>query len=363
MGDSPLSNGGPLSIRSKFGSYAVVASAELGLALTASTLGGKTWIVIDEAVLALHRPLISACVPPERIVALAATEESKSFERLTPAFLSLLDSGFRRDCTLLAIGGGVIQDISAFIAAVLMRGVRWEFIPTTLLAQCDSCIGAKSSINIGKHKNQLGCFYPPAVIHMVEPLLATLPQEAIRSGLGEIVKFHLLSGSADWQAIQPMIPNPDKSVLGALIWKSLDIKRPYIEEDEFDKGIRNLLNYGHTFGHAYESVTGFSIPHGIAVSLGIATATYISEHMGLVEAGHFNDVNSVLKKLYHPFEKLLAGTDVRSITRAMRTDKKNVHGKTYVILTHGPGRMEKVSVDLEALEPMLTDLIAHVLQT
>jgi 3-dehydroquinate synthase len=346
MAATPSSEPRRLEIASRSGTYAVVPAAGLVDALAIATAGGKSWLVIDEAVLALHRDAVARAAASDRIVALPATEEAKSFERLGPVFAALLESGFRRDCTLVAVGGGVIQDIVAFVATVLIRGVRWELIPTTLLAQCDSCIGAKSSINIGRFKNQLGSFYPPERIHLAPALLDSLPEEAMRSGMGEIAKFHLLEGRDAWDAVRSRLGATRPPDLEALIWKSLGIKRRYIEEDEFDRGVRNLLNYGHTFGHAFESATAFGIPHGIAVALGMSAATFISERRGMAPAGHFDEIHAALRPLYAPSAPRLRDAGMESVLAAMRTDKKNVHGATYVILTRGPGRMEKTRVDL-----------------
>ncbi len=350
-----------IDISSRSGPYAVESAETISQAVSRACVAGKTWVLADASVFALHDEAILESVSRERILTLEANEEAKSFERLAPVFTWLLKGGFKRDCTLLAIGGGVIQDISAFVATVLVRGIRWDFIPTTLLAQCDSCIGAKSSINIGSYKNQLGSFYPPAVIHLVPAVLATLPREAVFSGLGEVIKFHLLDGKPAWEAIQRELLPERIPALEPLIWTSLGIKKRYIEVDELDTGIRNLLNYGHTFGHAFESATGFGIPHGIGVALGMSAATFISARRHLVSAEHFLEVDSVLRRIYRPFEQRLRDAGMESILSGMRADKKNTHGATYVILTNGPGAMVKTKVDLDKeIAPLLTEFIRAI---
>ncbi len=358
----PASGRRTLRIASRFGDYQVQEAADLAAALAESCPGAKTWILVDASIDRLHAAEIRRQCPEGRIQVIAASEEAKSFEHLGPLISAVLAGGFRRDCRLLAIGGGVVQDIAAFIAAITMRGVEWAFIPTTLLAQCDSCIGAKSSINIGPFKNQLGSFYPPRRILLVHALLLSLPGDAIRSGLGEIVKFHLVEGPSAWSEIQEVGVSPSPQRLEALIWRSLAIKRRYIEEDELDRGIRNLMNYGHTFGHAFESVTAFGIPHGIGVALGMACATFVSQAMGLVGPAHFLEVDRVLRPIYEPFQQRLAGLPIAGILQAMRSDKKHVAGTTYVILTRGPGAMEKVAVDLDAVvRPALTGFLDRIL--
>ena len=128
-----------------------------------------------------------------------------SFEKLAPVFVWLLENGLKRDGRLLVIGGGVLQDIGCFIASVLFRGVRWEFIPTTLLAQCDSCIGSKSSINIESYKNQIGTFYAPDRVLLVTQALQTLPWDEVRSGLGEVIKLHLIAGDEPFCRIMKLL--------------------------------------------------------------------------------------------------------------------------------------------------------------
>jgi 3-dehydroquinate synthase len=292
-----------------------------------------------------------------------ATESQKSIENLPWIFSSLLERGFRRDCELLAVGGGVIQDTACFVSSVLLRGVRWSFIPTTLLAQCDSCIGSKSSINIGKFKNQIGNFYPPNEIALTTGVLSTLPPDEIRSGMGEAIKLHLLSGEADVAALRQLLSayETDLATLREIIWSSLHIKQRYIEVDEFDKGVRNILNYGHTFGHAYESVTGYAIPHGIAVSLGVATATFVSEKLALAPAGHFAEVNALLYPWYAPYHLQVARLDVDKLLAAMKLDKKNTSTVMNCILTAGFGKMEKRSVDpATELHPLLRDFFVQL---
>jgi 3-dehydroquinate synthase len=275
---------------------------------------------------------------------LVATEEQKSFEKLAPVFVWLLENGLKRDGRLLVIGGGVLQDIGCFIASVLFRGVRWEFIPTTLLAQCDSCVGSKSSINIQTYKNQIGTFHAPDRVLLVPQILGTLPWDEVRSGLGEVIKLHLIAGEEPFRRIMSLLTDvrSDATVLPACVRSSLKIKKPYIEKDEHDTGIRNLLNYGHTFGHAYESATHYAIPHGIAVTLGVLTATYVSAQMGLVTADYFQELKDALAVWYQPYEQQLKVLPMEGILSAIKLDKKNTKEGLHCILTRGAGRMEKM---------------------
>lgn len=352
-----------MCIKSSVHDYEVDEFARLDEAIGKILAGRKIFAVVDRKLFALpHADALSA-LDPQRTLQVEASETQKSFENLAWIFSALLERGFRKDCELLAVGGGVVQDITCFVASVLLRGAKWHFIPTTLLAQCDSCIGSKSSINIGKFKNQIGNFYPPNGVALVTGILDTLPPDEIRSGLGEAIKLHLLSSEADFRRLQgwlEALPS-DPAKISDIIWSSLKIKQRYIEVDEFDKGVRNILNYGHTFGHAYESVTNYAIPHGTAVTLGVATATYFSEQLGLAPAGHFAEVGTFLKPWYEPFQQKIKTLSVQQIAGAMKLDKKNTSGTMNCILTRGFGRMEKMAVDPETqLLPLLEKFLGSL---
>ncbi len=351
-----------LSISSKFHSYTVEPAQSLDEVITGRCPPGQTFILVDRNVQQLYPSAFSDGVATNRIFSIEATEEQKSYEQLTPLFTQLLETGFRKDCILLVIGGGVLQDIGCFIASVLFRGVRWELVPTTLLAQCDSCIGSKSSINIGAFKNQIGTFYPPHRIHMISDILQTLPPDEIRSGLGEIIKLFIVAGGAAFDGLAQRLDDfEDPGVLQELIHESLRIKKRYIEQDELDKGVRNLLNYGHTFGHAYESATNYAIPHGIAVTLGIATATYFSEQLGMVENGSYRAMVRMLYPFFAPYHEHLLAAEPERILKAMKLDKKNTGSVINCILTEGPGALKKVPLSLdEQVAPMMSGFLANL---
>lgn len=335
-----------LTIQSSRRSYAVEEYDSPAEALGSVAAEG-TLVLIDQFIFEHHRDQIQKT--NLKCLTLLATEEQKSFEKLTPVFVWLLENGLRRDGLLLVIGGGVLQDMGCFIASVLFRGVRWELIPTTLLAQSDSCIGSKSSINIESYKNQIGTFYPPDRVLLVADFLRTLPLDEVRSGMGEVIKLHLLAGEEPfrWLSLRLARVHTEAAVLPECIRASLLIKQPYIEKDEHDTGIRNLLNYGHTFGHAYKSATHYAIPHGIAVTLGLLTATFISARMGLVTDDHFQSLHAMLAPWYQPYEQKLKTLPIETILAAIKLDKKNTRQGLHCILTRGPGRMEKVRLGIE----------------
>ncbi len=351
-----------MQIQSKSHSYAVAEAASLREALQNASAGQRTYALVDERVAALYPDAFAGTLPPENVRLIEATESAKSLDALSPHIEWLLGVGFRRDCLLLVVGGGVLQDLSCFIASTLFRGVRWSLIPTSLLAQCDSCIGSKSSINVGHYKNQLGTFYPPHEVLLAFDVLGSLPPDEIRSGLGEAIKLHLIEGEAAVQALKPKLAGLEArpELLREIVWDSLAIKKRFIEEDEFDKGIRNLLNYGHTFGHAYESATDYGIPHGISVTLGVLTATFFSSRLGWVSPDYFQSLHEWLTPYYAPYQKTLAAADPERIIAAMRQDKKNTGDTLGCILTCGAGQMEKTKLSFDGqVRPLLSEWLCE----
>jgi 3-dehydroquinate synthase len=249
-------------------------------------------------------------------------ETIKSYEGTIDIFKSLLDLKLQKNHTLVGIGGGIIQDITCWIASTFMRGISWNFIPTTLLAQADSCIGSKSSINFKSYKNILGSFYPPKKIIINNLFLNTLNEVDIRSGMAEIIKLLIIDKFDFNQNLN----------INELIFKSLTIKKKFIEDDEFDKGIRNILNYGHCFGHALESITNYTIPHGIAVAMGMDMANALSDIENNTDNLYFKKYHNILKPLYYSFLDL--DFDINLFIIAISKDKKNINDFINIIIPY-----------------------------
>lgn len=273
------------------------------------------------------------------------SEKQKNFLALKPLIETLINKSFRRNNRLVAIGGGITQDITAFIASIIFRGVEWVFFPTTLLAQADSCIGGKTSINIGAHKNQLGNFYPPKKIYIITEFLKSLPKSDFKSGMGEMLHFFLVSGENDFFYYRDKYQKAftDDLVLKSLIKRNLEIKKYFIEIDEFDKKERLLLNYGHSFGHAIESLTNYKVPHGIAVSYGMDIANFISLKLNFIEMNIYNQIRSQLKLIWEGTD--LGNINISDFEVALSKDKKNIGNSYQLILTKGIGKMIKHGVN------------------
>jgi 3-dehydroquinate synthase len=344
-----------MRIRSKSHPYEVVESPSVRAAVSAIDGYESAYYLIDRRVAELYASDFEGVIPVERRYLIEASEHAKSYEQVAPVICWLLEAKFRRSSQLVVIGGGVLQDIGCFIASVLMRGVRWTLLPTTLLAQCDSCIGSKSSLNINRFKNQLGTFYPPHQVRLSFDFLQTLRTEEIFSGLGEAIKLHIIDGPQAVERLrrQLSVADPAELPLREIIWSCLPIKQRFIEEDEFDRGVRNFLNYGHTFAHAFESATNYAIPHGIAVSMGVVFASYFAERLELAPRGYFEEIHHWTRPYFAKYVDTLKAAPASSILDAMRQDKKNTGAEVTFVLARGPGMMGKVALDAQAVPALV----------
>jgi len=210
----------------------------------------------------------------DRRILVNAAESNKALECMAEIILKLRELGANRSTHLVAVGGGVIQDIATFSASIYMRGIRWTYIPTTLLSMADSCIGGKSSINVLGYKNLIGNFYPPSEVWVDVDFVATMDPENIVGGLFEAAKICYARGYEDFKSY--LSDGPDarasKDNIQSIINRALRTKKWFIETDEFDQKERLLLNFGHTFGHAIEASTHFGVSHGVAVGIGMMVA-------------------------------------------------------------------------------------------
>jgi len=333
-----------LVIQSHKGQYAVFFEEEV-LPENTHFPEGESHFLIDSKVARFYESNLKPILEHPNTILIEANENSKSIENIIPIFERLVRDKVRRGHVLIAIGGGIIQDITCFIASVLLRGLLWKFIPTTLLAQADSCIGSKSSINLGSTKNILGTFNPPEKIFICPKFLETLDSHVIRSGIGEIIKVHAIEGVSkfDQLAKDYDLLFSDQIVMQKYIRSALLIKRKFIEEDEFDRGIRNIFNYGHSFGHAIESTTNYLIPHGIAVTIGMDMANYISVKRGLLPVEHHRRMHPVLLRNYEKYADIPISVDL--MLSELRKDKKNSNTMLGLIFPVGRGAtIQKIQV-------------------
>jgi 3-dehydroquinate synthase len=341
-----------LDIKSGRGSYEVHFLPTLKACL-ASAQSESSFFLVDEKVYGLYRGDFAA-LEPARCITWVANETNKTFANIEPLFEKLMKAGFKKNSHLVVVGGGILQDVGGFVASVIYRGVTWDLIPTTLLAQADSCIGAKTSINLTFAKNLLGTFCAPRRVWLTTEVLKTLSPGDIHSGLAEAVKLAMVEGGENIDWMRANLPHAlEGRGLEEFLYRALLIKKRYIEEDEFDKGIRNLLNYGHTFGHAFEAVTNYEIPHGIAVGLGMRAASFFSVQLGLAPKSYFDDTTALMKPLTDAYVALLKKSPASIYVQVMKSDKKNTSMDITLILGKGHGGLAKHPLPAEKTEQML----------
>lgn len=275
-----------------------------------------------------------------KFIPINANERAKDYSEISKVIKKILKIGIKKNNNLIAIGGGITQDISSFIASILFRGIKWKFIPTTLLAQGDSCIGGKTSINFQGYKNQLGNFYPPDQIYIDTKFILGLKNSDLYSGVGEMAHYFFVDSKKMYNFFQDKYEKAlirDTNAINVLVYNALQIKKKFIEKDEFDQKERLILNYGHTYGHAIETSSNYKLPHGISVSYGMDISNFVSYRLGFIDKNLFYQMRNCLKKIYK--RKLPKNINTKSLVDALRKDKKNIDSNLRFIATKGLGKM------------------------
>jgi len=335
MEDTPMYN---FTVKSSIHDYEVKFIEDTQKTLLDELKEGDV-IIIDNRIKSLYGEVLLPVLEKFHHIGIDAQETVKSYQGVEPIMQHLIENGFRKNHRLVAIGGGITQDATAFIASIMYRGVKWLFFPTSLLAQGDSCIGSKTSINFNQFKNQVGGFYPPNQIFLNLEFLNTLSEAELKSGMGEMCHYFIVSSKEDFDRFKNEYNEAlkDKKVLAGIINRSLEIKKGYIERDEFDQHDRLVFNYGHSFGHAIESLTQYRIPHGIAVSYGMDMANFVSVKLGYISEELRLYIRELLSQIWEGTS--ISDIELQKFTVALSKDKKNV-GKTLgLILNKGCGKI------------------------
>lgn len=349
-------------IQSSTKAYQVDISEDFAAA-KALSVDDQTFVVIDKRLYELYQTKLFADISPERLYILEALEENKRIETALEICEIMTGIPAKRNLKLISFGGGIVQDVTGFVANILYRGIFWTFFPTTLLAACDSCIGGKTSLNYKNYKNLLGTFYPPDEIHICTPFFQTLSERDFLSGLGEVVKFNVMFGEPGIQKMEDNIGallarREDK--LKEFVESSLSFKKTFIEQDEFDRGVRIHLNFAHTFGHAFETVSGYLIPHGTAVAMGTIVANRISLGRGWLTEGQVTRVENVLWKIIH-IDKDSVKVNMDDVIAAVHKDKKQVGVELTAVLMKGDMQLVIVhDVKREEIEAAVSYLFERV---
>jgi len=303
-------------------------------------------LIIDKNVYQLYKDKFIN-VKEEDLFLFNAIEDNKTFNYVKEIYDFLLSKSVKRNLTIISIGGGITQDITGFVASTLYRGVNWIFVPTTFLAMTDSCIGSKTSINYGKYKNLMGTFYPPQKIYINTNFLDTLEKLDFYSGIGETIKFQLMKEEypKDFKKVLDKIDKTinDKSSRLEIIHDNMSVKLDYMKGDEFDLGRRNMLNYGHCFGHALETSSNYYVPHGIAVNIGMIFANLLSQKRGMLNSTDYNFVNENILLPNIPLDLREQDFDNKILLESMKNDKKRVGEFLTIIIPNKEFKMIKIN--------------------
>lgn len=294
------------------------------------------FVVVDKNLYYIY-PELFQMIPDRQLYVMEATEEKKTIDTALEICEIMTDIPAKRNATLISFGGGIVQDVTGFVANILYRGIHWIFYPTTLLAACDSCIGGKTSLNYKKFKNLLGTFFPPDEIRICTPFFKTLSEKDFQSGLGEVVKFNVMFGEKGItkmeENIDALLARDDAKLL-EFVNSSLLFKKQFIEQDEFDRGIRIHLNFAHTFGHAFETMSHYQIPHGTAVAMGTIVANRISLERKWLDEEQVLRVENILWKII-PIDLPRIEVNMDEILAAIHKDKKQTGKELTAVLMKG----------------------------
>ena len=329
---------------------------ETGPALRQRGLKGPVLVVSDENVAPLYAATVAGSLQSAgyavHSLCLPAGEQTKTIATTGKIWEACLQAGIERGSTILALGGGVIGDLSGYAAASYLRGVAWVGIPTTLLAMVDSSLGGKTGVDLPQGKNLVGAFHSPRLVLADPATLASLPVEELRSGMSEAVKAGVIADpelftlfTQGWQAATRS--------LETIVRRAMAVKIGVIEQDPYEQGLRASLNLGHTIGHGVELASGFRLRHGEAVAIGMVAETELAEQLGIARPGLANVLRKTLLGLDLP-TWIPAALDHGQILAAMRKDKKRAGGSHRFAL---PARIGKVEVGVQVEETAILDCL------
>jgi 3-dehydroquinate synthase len=334
-------------VKSSAGKYAVVcgAGALARLSVEIANIGkfSSVHVVTSRRVWSAVGKFVSRGLGGARAVRLHTFpdgETAKNLKSVEGIARSLVKAGADRNAVVIAVGGGVVGDVAGFAAASYLRGVALVHVPTTLVAQTDSAIGGKTGVNLPEGKNLVGAFYPPRMVVVDTNVLKTLPQREFCGGLAEVIKYGVIADAKLFAFLEKNVEKllaRDSLALGHVIARSVEIKAEVVGKDERESGLREILNFGHTFGHALESATAYKkYQHGEAVAWGMMAAALFGHEIQITPAADVSRIISLIRRM----GKLPAWPDVaaKRLIELMGSDKKTRNGKLRFVLTPGIGK-------------------------
>ncbi len=291
--------------------------------------------------------------PRCEVIEIGTGEKVKNLDTVQAVYERLVELEAERSSFIVGIGGGIVCDITGFVASTYLRGVRFGFVSSTLLSQVDASVGGKNSVNFGGYKNIVGVFNQPEFVICDMNLLKTLPEKELSCGFAEIIKHAAIADRGMFSYLEEHYGEAlklDLEVMEKLVYDSLVIKSSIVNRDEKEKGERRKLNFGHTFGHAIEMTAGF--PHGEAVSVGMVLASELSVERGYLPVEDARRIEELLQKVGLPTR--LRG-DGGEVLDALRKDKKRKGDSIHFVLLHGLGNAVVEEISIKELEAMVND--------
>lgn len=292
------------------------------------------------------------------VYAFPAGEENKTMDTILGICGACIENGLDRKSMIVALGGGVVGDMAGFAAAIYMRGIKFIQIPTTLLSQSDSSVGGKTGIDFMDSKNIIGAFHQPKLVYINVNTLKTLPEIQFVSGMGEVIKHGIIRDAGFYDFIKnnpEKIKSLDSDTLIKMAKRNCGIKAEVVEEDEKESGLRAILNFGHTIGHAVESAMNFTMTHGECVGLGMAAVCRIAERRGMIDAQISQDIECVMTSYGFKIKENIP--DAKTVYAFMQKDKKKADGKLNFVLPVAIGEVVRVS---DVTEEEIFDAIEYI---
>ncbi len=329
----------------------------LGEAIAQQGLTGPIALIAESNTAPLYAARVSTSLEragyPSNVIVIPAGESSKTIDTVQMLWVNFLDAGLERGSTVVALGGGVVGDLTGFAASTYLRGIRWVNVPTTLLAMVDSSLGGKTGVDIARGKNLVGAFHPPAFVMADLRVLASLPEAEFRSGMAEAIKHGIigdpglleLCSSKDWSGRK----------LTALVSRAMAVKIGIIEIDPYEQGVRAALNFGHTIGHAVELVSAYRLRHGEAVAIGMVVEARLAERLGLADPGLSQAIARILTGVGLP-TGIPADLDRVALRRAISVDKKKAQGRVRFAL---PVKFGQVQTGIDVPDKVLADELSE----
>lgn len=335
--------------------------ANIGTDLHQRNLGRRYAVISDSQVAGLYgqqfMDSLAAAGLAADLLTFPAGENSKNLATIADLSSRLAQQGFDRKDALIALGGGVTGDITGFLASIYLRGLPFVQVPTTLLAQVDSSVGGKTGVDLPEGKNLVGTFYQPKAVYIDLAVLRTLPKEQVLSGLAEVIKYGVIHDADFFTFLEEQhqaILALDNTVLGQLIARCCEIKAWVVEQDEQEGGLRRILNYGHTIGHALEAASNFHLLHGQAVAIGMCAAAALAVRSALLAPAEGERIAALIRAYGLP-TSIPSHLDRKLIQRYLLNDKKTVGGRVFYVLPECIGKVRVTDqVPSEDVEAVLT---------